>query len=173
MITNKSKYYCFLILIFINFNLINCQVEYPIDPTGKCEQYIGDSQVTKCSTFLPNINIYFGLLLAVGNNKCRDLSLTFQTLCSMYLKECVSFTDNSTLTTVSIPKRVCRKTCNDVTKLCNIESFFNCSQNEPTINLPLCPLNYSIYNLSLINGDSDYQLQCYSPLSNDSIGITN
>ncbi|EAL65147.1 G-protein-coupled receptor family protein [Dictyostelium discoideum AX4] len=189
MITNKSKYYFFLILIFINFYLINCQEEYPIDQTGKCEPYIGDSQITKCSTFLPNINSiyvsanstqkdsmktldnYFGLLLAVGSEKCKDSSLTYQTLCSMYLKECESFTDNSTLKTVSIPKRICRKTCNDVTKLCNIESLFNCSQNEPINNLPLCPLNYSIYDLSLVNGDSNYELQCYSPLSNDSIEI--
>ncbi|KAN0041424.1 hypothetical protein ACTFIV_003963 [Dictyostelium citrinum] len=185
----KLIYYYFFLLIFFNFNLINCQIEYPIDPTGKCEPYIGDTQVTKCSLFLPNLNSiyvsanstqkdamktldsYFGLLTTIGNEKCKDSSLTYQTLCSMFLKECESFTDNSTSITVSIPKRICRKTCYDVTKLCRIESLFDCSQNEPISNLPLCPLNYTEYDLSIVNGDAVYQLQCYSPLSNDSIEI--
>ncbi|KAK5581028.1 hypothetical protein RB653_001056 [Dictyostelium firmibasis] len=186
MVINKIY---FFISIFIFFTLINCQVEYPVDPTGKCEPYIGDSQITKCSEFLPNINSiyisanssqkdamktldsYFGLLSAVGNQDCKDSSLTYQTLCSMYLKECETFTDNSTLKIVSIPKRICRNTCLNVTKLCNIQSLFDCSQNEPTTGLPLCPLNYTEYNLTLVGGDSNYQLQCYAPLSNDSIEV--
>ncbi|KAN0047784.1 hypothetical protein ACTA71_002170 [Dictyostelium dimigraforme] len=169
-------------------NKIN-QIEYPIDPTGKCEQYIGDNQVTKCSSFLPNINsiyisanstqkdamklldTYFGLLTAVGSDSCKGSSLTYQTLCSMYLKECESFTDSLTNITVSIPKRICRKSCTDVTKLCKIESLFDCSQNEPISNLPLCPLNLTEYDLSSVNESSNYQLQCYAPLSNDSIEI--
>ncbi|KAN0052923.1 hypothetical protein ACTA71_012403 [Dictyostelium dimigraforme] len=179
----------FIIIIILYFTIkANSQTIYPIDPTGKCEPYIGDTSSSPCSKFLNNLDSiyvssnatqsdamkkldqYFGILGAIGGPDCKSDSLTYKTLCAIYLPGCESFINNQTNITVSIPKRICLNTCNNVTRKCGIPKFyFNCDQIEPVSGLPMFPSNYSQFNFTDYGiNDSNYKIQCYAPLSDNS-----
>ncbi|KAM9986005.1 hypothetical protein ACTFIZ_004271 [Dictyostelium cf. discoideum] len=177
----------FIILFIIYVFQVNSQTIYPIDPSGKCEPYIGDTPSSPCSKFLNNLNSiyvssnatqqnamkkldeYFGILGAIGTSSCKSDSLTYKTLCSIYLPGCESFINNQTNTTIAIPKRICYNICNKVTTKCGVPKFyFTCDQIEPVSGLPMFPLNYSEFNLTNYDvADSNYTVECYAPLSDN------
>ncbi|KAM9942835.1 hypothetical protein ACTFIT_006228 [Dictyostelium discoideum] len=169
----------FILFLFYFYTYTEAQQYYPIDPTGKCEQYIGDSVITPCSKYLNNpnsiyvsstanqstamlsLNLYFSLL--GGSSASCQNAYTFATLCSTYLPECEIFIDNSTNKEIAMPKRVCLDTCNSVSKNCQITSYFDCNQLEPISKLPLFPKESSDYNLTTYGGELNYRLDCYDP----------
>ncbi|KAK5581009.1 hypothetical protein RB653_001036 [Dictyostelium firmibasis] len=179
-------FYSLFLFLFFYYPFIDAQQYYPIDPTGKCEPYIGDTSITPCSKYLTNpksiyvssttnqtsamesLDLYFRLLGSTGPT-CQN-AYTFSTLCSVFLPECEVFIDNSTNKEISIPKRTCLDTCNSVTQDCQITAYFNCKQLEPTSGLPLFPKEYTEYNLTTYGGGFNYTLQCYDPpKSNETI----
>ncbi|KAK5575225.1 hypothetical protein RB653_010481 [Dictyostelium firmibasis] len=176
-----------IIFLLYVFQASYGQTLYPIDPSGKCEPYIGDTQSSPCSKFLNNLGSiyvssnatqenamkkldeYFGILGALGGPECKSDSLTYKTLCAIYLPECESFTNNQTNITIAIPKRICYNTCNGVITKCKIPKlYFSCDQIEPVSGLPMFPSNYSEFNLTKYDvGNSNYTLQCLTPISDN------
>lgn len=52
----------FIIIFILYVFQVNSQTIYPIDPSGKCEQYIGDTPSSPCSKFLNNLGSYYILI---------------------------------------------------------------------------------------------------------------
>ncbi|KAN0047804.1 hypothetical protein ACTA71_002191 [Dictyostelium dimigraforme] len=177
------------LFLFFYFSHIEGQQYYPIDPTGKCEPYVGDTSKVLCSKYLNNpmsiyitstsnqttamtkLNLYFILVGATGPS-CQTTN-TLVTLCSAFLPECEVFIDNSTNKEIAMPKRVCLDTCNSVANNCGIPTdYFDCNQLEPFSQLPLFPISSTEYNLTSYGGEFNHTLECYAPPKTNETTVT-
>ncbi|KAN0025109.1 hypothetical protein ACTFIV_009525 [Dictyostelium citrinum] len=154
---------------------------YPIESSGRCADYIGDTNLSNCSIYLPYKRIYisdtfnqtksletanqiFPLTYSMGSS-CNQPSV-FKTLCSYLFPECQLYTNNKVV--VAVPVLTCYEECEQSVSFCNAKNFFNCNQSfSESASVPRFPVDSYYYNFE------EYQsgildLKCRNTFNEDS-----
>ncbi|KAM9975806.1 hypothetical protein ACTFIW_013196 [Dictyostelium discoideum] len=159
---------------------------YPIESSGRCDDYIGDTTQSDCSIYLPYKRIYISdtfnqtksletadrmFPLIKSMSSCNQPSV-FKTLCSYLFPECQLYTNNKIV--VAIPVLTCYKECAQSVSLCNGKGYFNCNQTLSSSgeSVPRFPVDSYYYNFE------EYQsgildLKCRNTFKEDSDSNSN
>ncbi|EGG20123.1 G-protein-coupled receptor family protein [Cavenderia fasciculata] len=186
----KFIVYIYLILSILLIVYCTAQDYYPVDPTGRCEPYIGDPIGTPiCDGLLANANsvyvnstttqtdlrdqaLQLKLILDFSGSDACKIQDTYKTLCAFFFMECVEFKETNSSVVLAFPKYPCSKNCVNTTNLCSIpKSFVNCDATivNGVYNYSTFPLETSYYNLTSYNGGSaNYSVTCQDPYLIDS-----
>ncbi|KAM9969256.1 hypothetical protein ACTFIR_001084 [Dictyostelium discoideum] len=159
---------------------------YPIESSGRCDDYIGDTTQSDCSIYLPYKRIYISdtfnqtksletadrmFPLIQSTSPCNQPSV-FKTLCSYLFPECQLYTNNKVV--VAIPVLTCYEECTQSVSLCNGKGYFNCNQTLSSSgeSVPRFPVDSYYYNFE------EYQsgildLKCRNTFKEDSDSNSN
>ncbi|KAM9988426.1 hypothetical protein ACTFIZ_012166 [Dictyostelium cf. discoideum] len=153
---------------------------YPIESSGRCDDYIGDTTQSNCSIYLPYKRIYisdtfnqtkslemadrmFPFMRSL--NSCNQPSV-FKTFCSYLFPECQLYTNNKVV--VAVPVLTCYEECEQSVSLCSGKQYFNCNQTLSSgESVPRFPEDSYYYNFE------EYQsgildLKCRNTFKEDS-----
>ncbi|EAL63792.1 hypothetical protein DDB_G0287449 [Dictyostelium discoideum AX4] len=158
---------------------------YPIESSGRCDDYIGDTTQSDCSIYLPYKRIYISdtfnqtkslemadrlFPLIQSMSRCNQPSV-FKTLCSYLFPECQLYTNNKVV--VAVPVLTCYEECTQSVSLCNGKGYFNCNQTlSSSESVPRFPVDSYYYNFE------EYQsgildLKCRNTFKEDSDSNSN
>ncbi|EGG22800.1 G-protein-coupled receptor family protein [Cavenderia fasciculata] len=173
------------IIVFIQSSTFTFAQDYhPVDPTGRCEKYIGDPVDTPlCQGLLANADsvyvnstasqsdlqtqaLQFKLILDFGGSDQCKVQNTYKTLCALFFMECIEYQVPNTSTVLAFPKFPCSANCYNTTELCQIPTnLLDCSSKVigGGYNFTLFPLESALYNLTSFGGDTNHSVTCQNP----------
>ncbi|KAN0041512.1 hypothetical protein ACTFIV_004053 [Dictyostelium citrinum] len=162
----------FFVIFFILFNYINSQNAINSDAfcqkkniTSICDPYLFNTD----SIYIYNSTITQESIEAELKSKLGIFSMlqltcqvssTYRLICNQYFQTCVSVSKTDNSSTIAIPLRPCRESCDYGNEICGTQTIIPCTGTftEPTIYK--FPVTANVFDLSSLNGPSSYSLEC-------------